>query len=397
MGLLRYSDEDNALLAEMRKYMSEWWPVDRQIQGLIEQNDYQDHIPLEWEHKIWRQLAQRGWLGLGIPVSYGGNGGTDLQRYLFVNEMAYFGAPVPRTALQVVAPALLAFGSETIKHRYLPRIARGEINFCLGYSEPASGTDLASLKTRATRVDGGYVINGQKIFTTRAHRCDYVYLAARTSNEGLKHAGISLFVIDLRAKGVAIEPLPTMHGRTNLTFYDDVFVPADDLVGEENKGWSYLTLSLGLERIGFFLFGHLSRLHEVIVDLSRRPRPDGRIPMDSPVVRDELARLHVDLMLVEALVDGTLALTIEGGDLPSSAAAQIKAFITEHKQRLIEFGLEMLGPYGQLTAEPLGGQVPAGLLEEMWRDAILHTFGGGTNEVQRDIIATAALGLPRSR
>lgn len=396
MSLLMLDGEDARLVEEVRAFLDVEFPPARQRQAILEQYDNQDHMDMAWEREFWRKLAQRGWLGLGIPEEYGGSGGTALQRYLFMREISYYGAPIPRTALEIVAPALLLYGSEDLKRRYIPLIAAGEVNFSLGYSEPEAGTDLASLATKAELVGDEYVINGNKIFTTRAHRADYVYLAARTDPAAKKHAGISIFIVNLRAKGVEIHPLPTMHGRTNITFYDDVRVPTADRVGEENKGWRYLTGSLGLERIGVFPVGHIQRLFEAMVEIAKQPRFDGSVPFDSLTVRQQLAILKVDLSGLERMVEGAILAALEVQEIPGFVAAQIKTFLTEYKQRMVDVGLEMLGWSGQILRQVDDDPYDA-LLEGMWRDAIVHTFGAGTNEVQRDIIAVAELGLPRNR
>src|SRR5215510_5415290 len=388
--------EDEQLRNDVRAFLDEEFPVERQIAALIEQHEHQEHIDQVWERAFWKQLAERGWLGLGIPEEYGGSGGTAFQRYVFIREMSYYGAPYPRTATQIVAPAVFAFGSDEVKQRFLPRIAAGEINCCLGYTEPDAGTDLASLRTRAVREGDGYIVNGQKLYTTRAHRCEYAYMAVRTDPDAPKHAGISVMLLDMQTPGVTIEPLYVLGGRTNITTYEDVFVDAGNLVGEENKGWRLLTHSLGLERIAVFPTGHIQRFYEELDALARRARPDGTVPFDSAVVRSHLVNLQVDMRVLQALMDGAMAEVIATDTLPNYLAAAIKSFLTEYKQRLADVGMQFLAPYGQYTEE--GDDAPFdGIIETMWRDAIVHTFGGGANEVQRDIIANSWLGLPRIR
>ncbi|WP_256839184.1 acyl-CoA dehydrogenase family protein [Ornithinimicrobium faecis] len=395
MGLAQYSPADEKLRAEVIAFLEEVWSPERQLQALIEQHHHQDHIDLEWEHGFWKELGKRGWLGIGIPEEFGGSGGTALQRHLFTEVMSYYGAPYPRAATTIIAPALVSHADEQLKSRYLPRIARGEINFCLGYSEPEAGTDLASLKMRARRDGDHYVLDGMKLFTTRAQRSDFVYLAARNDAGGRKHEGITLFIVDLNDPGVTIEKLPTMDGRTNITSYDQVRVPVEDRVGEEGKGWSYLTGALGLERVGVFPIGHIRRCMEETVRLAKQARPDGVVPFTSPYVRQQLAGLHVEFTAVLGLVEGATIQAVDG-DLPGFVAAQVKTSVTEFKQRLVDLGGTMLGQYGQLMPgapdAPLDGTMPM-----LWADAIVHTFGAGTNEVQRDMIAQRGLGLPRSR
>lgn len=395
MSLVQYTDADIALREDVTAFLEEAWSPERQLQALVEQHHHQDHIDLGWERGFWKQLGERGWLGIGIPEEYGGSGGTALQRHIFTEVMSYYGAPYPRAAVTIIGPAILEHGDEQLKRRYLPRIARGEINFCLGYSEPQAGTDLAALKLKARRDGDHYVLNGMKLFTTRAQRADYVYLAARTNSEGRKHEGITLFIVDINDPGVTIEKLPTMDGRTNITYYDDVRVAVEDRVGEEGKGWSYLTGALGLERVGVFPIGHIRRCVEEVVNLSRRPRPDGTVPFNSPAVRAKLAAAHVEFRAVQGLVEGATLQAVEG-ELPGFVAAQVKTAVTEFKRRLVDLGGSILGPWGVLMP---GAEDAAldGAMPMLWADAIVHTFGAGTNEVQRDMIAQRGLGLPRNR
>jgi alkylation response protein AidB-like acyl-CoA dehydrogenase len=397
MALMKLDDSDRQLVAEIRDFLDSAWSPQRQLEALPEQHHNQEHISLEWERGWWKELAGRGWLGLGIPEQYGGSGGTPLQRQLFTDMISFYGAPFPRTATTTVAPALMHYASEKLKSTYLPLIASGEVNFCLGYTEPDAGTDLASLRTSAVRDGGDYVVTGQKIYTTRGHRSQFCWLAARTSTEGRRHDGISLFVLDMSAPGVELAPIYTVEGgRTNTTYLDGVRIPADHLVGEENKGWSYLGGALGFERIGNFPVGHIRRYLAELVALAQAARPDGVVPFDNIAVRRELAAHQSDLRALECCIEAAITEVVETGDVRSSAAAGIKVLLTELKQRMSVTGMDMLGQYGHLSkGSPLAPH--DGLMEQMWRDSLVHTFGAGTNEVQRDIIATAGLGLPRSR
>lgn len=398
MPFVQYSESDTRLRAEIRSFLEVVWPPERQVRALPEQHHVQEHIDLTWEKGFWKELARRGWLGLGIPERYGGSGRSALQRHIFFDEISYFGAPFPRTATGTVAPALLRHGSEFLKQTYLPMIAQGETNFCFGYSEPEAGTDLASLRTAAVHEGDDYVVTGQKIYTTRGHRSDFCWLAARTSTEGKKHAGISLFVLDLRSPGVDIQPLRTFEGgRTNTVYLDGVRVPANHLVGEENSGWQYLGGALGLERINNFPIGHIRRLLEELISTARRRRPDGVVPFDEPIVRDELAIHAIDVRGLERMVDAAVMQAVDTGDIAAASAAQIKVFLTELKQRMADTGVRMLGRYAGHMSDLKHANPEEGLWEQMWRDSRVHTFGAGTNEIQRDIIATSGLGLPRSR
>lgn len=394
MALLEYSKSDQQLQDEIRKFVSTFWPVEKQIRALGLRT--QEEMPIEVEKDIWRKLGERGWLGLGIPREYGGYGGTALQRHLFTQMMSYYGVPYPRTAITIVAPSMLLYASEDMKARYLPGIAGGEFNMALGYSEPQAGSDLSKLATRAIRDGDDYIITGQKVFTSRAERSHYCWLAARTDRSAEVHAGISLFVVDLHSPGVTIQPLPTISQRTNVTYYDEVRVASRDMVGDENKGWTYLTGALGLERIGVFPMGRTRRLFEEVLLLAQEPRPDGVIPESSAEVRQRFAEFYVDLTGIESLVDAAVLEATRSGDVAPYAASMIKVALTEFEQRLADFALEMLGIYGQLV-EGADEAPRGGVIEHGWRDAFVGTIGGGTNAVQRDIIAKHGLGLPRYR
>jgi alkylation response protein AidB-like acyl-CoA dehydrogenase len=397
LALLAFDESDRQLETDIRAFLDDRFPAERQQAALVQQHHDQEEIPLEWEKAFWLELGARGWLGLAIPETYGGAGGTALQRNIFTQTMSYYGAPFPRVAITIVAPALLAHASEEMKQRYLPRIAAGEINFCLGYSETNAGTDLASLVTRAERENGHYIVSGQKIWTSRAHRTDYCWLAARTSTEGKKHHGVSLFTVDMHSEGITVEPLWVMDGgRVNITHFNRVRVPVEDRVGEENHGWRYITGALGLERIGVFPIGHVRRLFEEIVALAQQPRPDGVVPAESAQTIDELAQLQVDLRGLECLYEGAVLEAVQTGDAPGYMASQIKVVSSELNQRMIDVAIGMCGRFGQVgTGSEL---VPLdGLLERLWRTALQLTSGAGTNDVMRDNIATSGLGLPRSR
>ena len=383
------------LKQEIRTFLSAHWSLDRQMEAMARQAE--DAISVEEEREFWKLLGDQGWLGLGIPEEYGGSGGSALHRHLFTEEVNYYGAPFPRTAVTIVAPAMLSYASEEMKHRFLPRIARGEINFALGYTEPEAGTDLANLSTRAVAGNDGYRINGQKLYTTRAHRSSYCWLAARTNPDAKKHAGISLFIVDLAAPGVHIQRLEAFNGEsTNITFYDDVLVPEADRVGAENEGWTYITGALGLERIGSLPLGRIRRVYDEIVKFSRTGGVGGRSLASEPEFRWMLADYQIEMRALESLFQGAVDEIDESGELSGHVAAAIKTFLTEFKYRLCDEVLRYVGREAQLSLGPDQSDFLV-LLDSVWRDAVVEKFGGGTNEIQRDIVAIHGLGLPRSR
>jgi alkylation response protein AidB-like acyl-CoA dehydrogenase len=337
-------------------------------------------------------LDQRGWMRLGWPVEYGGGGRDPLYQFIFIETMEYWGMPYGNLTFTSIAPTLMAFGSESQKREYLPGIGRGEIRFALGYSEPNAGTDLASLRTRAERAGDDWIIQGQKIWTSLAESSTHVWLAVRTDPDRPKHQGISVFIVPLDAEGVTIRPLYTMAGfRTNETFYDAVRVPGESLVGPENGGWSIVMYALNLERVGLAANGSLARSFDLLVAHLKERRPE---LLRDPVTRDRLARLLIDLHRQRAFA--TLnACTIARHSVSIGEASMAKVFGTELGYQLTNTAMDLLGRYGGL-GQDAGELAPLeGRMEWRWRLSPMLRFGGGTNEVQRTIIAQHHLRMPR--
>jgi alkylation response protein AidB-like acyl-CoA dehydrogenase len=286
----------------------------------------------------------------------------------------------------------MTYGSEAQKAQYLPGIFRGEIRFAIGYSEPNAGSDLASLRTRAVRVGDEWVINGQKIWTSLAESSTHVWLAVRTDPDAKKHQGISLLIVPIDAKGVTVRPLVTLSGtRTNETFYDDVRVPLDALVGPENGGWNIVMHALNHERVGLAPTGNLARLFDQLVDHLRRERPEA---LADPVVRRRLAEVKVALFRQRALAIRN-AVTISKGRIAPAEASMAKVFGSELRHALSTLAMDLLGRFGGLSREA-GELAPLeGRAESTFRASPILRFGGGANELQRSIIATRGLGMPR--
>ncbi len=343
--------------------------------------------------KFHEAIHERGWMRMCWPVEYGGEGRNMLYQYIFVEEMEYWGMPYGNLTFTSIAPSILAFGSEEQKAAYLPGIYRGELCFALGYSEPNAGTDLASLRTRAELDGDEWVINGQKIWTSLADVSTHIWLAVRTDpGARSKHAGISILIVPTDTPGVTIRPLHTMYGgHTNETFYDDVRVPADHVVGEVNRGWPIIMHALNHERVGLAATGALARIFDQLVEYLRNAMPG---KLDDPVLRRRLAELEL-----EVREHRTLALQnawlISRGLTPIAEASMAKVSGTELRTRLASAAMDILGRFGGLSAES-GELAPfAGRAEFNFRLSPIFRFGGGTNEVMRDIIAAAGLGLAR--
>jgi acyl-CoA dehydrogenase len=344
--------------------------------------------------RILRQMGKDGLLGVGWPVEYGGQGRGPVEQYIFSEEVQRAGYPLPFLTLNTVGPTLMRYGTDEQRQDFLPRILRGECQFAIGYSEADAGTDLASLKTRAVRDGDEWVINGAKMWTSLANFADYIWLAARTDPDARKHAGISIFLVPTNAPGFKLTPIQTIGGvRTNATYYEDVRVPADSLIGGENNGWGLITGQLNHERVSLVNIGPV----QVLLDESRRwaqdtKLADGRRVIDQPWVQANLARIHAKLRVLE-LMNWKMAWSLQDSNLDMADASAVKVFGSEFYVEAYRALLEVFGPLGSVQADSPGA-VLRGRVEMMYRNCLILTFGGGTNEVQRDIIAMAGLGMP---
>jgi alkylation response protein AidB-like acyl-CoA dehydrogenase len=342
-----------------------------------------------------RRLGHDGWLGLGWPVEYGGQGRDAIDQMIFVEESHWAGVPLPLLTLNSVGPTLMSLGTEDQKREYLPRILRGELHFAIGYTEPKAGTDLASLETRAVRDGDEYVINGQKVFTSAIQHADYVWLAVRTDPSLPKHKGLSVFIVPTSSPGFRYTPLPVIAGDiTSTTYYDDVRVPVENLVGEENQGWKLITNQLNHERVALCpASGILRSIDDVRTWCSETKLADGRRVIDQQWVQSSLARVSARVEFLK-LVNWKVAWGSSRGLNPADASAT-KVFGTEFALEAYRLLMDIVGSSAYLEEGTTGAQL-AGKLERAYRANTIFTFGGGTNEVQRDIIAMIGLGMPRA-
>ncbi len=346
-------------------------------------------------HQAWiKKLADKGWLGAGWPREYGGLGWGAFEQWIVNDALDYAGVPGAGTGVTQIGPTIMRVASDEMQKEYLPRIISGEVEFVLGYSEPNAGTDLASLKTRAV-IDGDeFVINGQKIWNSGAHYCSHQWLAVRTDTDAPKHEGISVLIVPMDSPGITVRPLWTWGDvRTNETFFDEVRVPRKNLVGEINQGWSYITMALDLERTAIGPTGRMRRLLENLVEYARETQHQGQTLSRHPVVRQQLASLASELK-VSRLFSLKCAWMFDQGVIANKEAQMVKVFNTELRTRLADVGMQTMGLFGQLRKgsnwAPLAGEI-----EQFYREAPFLRFGGGTNEVLRDIIARRGLGLPK--
>ena len=346
---------------------------------------------------VVRQLGRDGWLALSWPAEYGGRGGTMFDQLIFTDEAARARVPVPFLTINTVGPTIMRFGTPSQKSFFLPRIAAGEIHFSIGYSEPEAGTDLASLRTTAVRDGEEYVIDGQKMWTSLIQYADYVWLACRTDPEAERHRGLSILIVPTDAPGFSWTPVPTVAGVvTSATYYSSVRVPSSALVGEENRGWPLITNQLNHERVALTSAAPvITALADVRDWAASVRRADGRRVIDAEWVQLSLARVHAKAEYLK-LLNWRVASSGGAGSLGPADASATKVFGTEFAVEAYRLLMEVLGASGDVRSGSPGA-VLAGRIERAHRAALILTFGGGTNEVQRDIIAATALGLPLSR
>jgi alkylation response protein AidB-like acyl-CoA dehydrogenase len=398
---LAYTPEQEQLRQELRSYFAGLMTPEVRRALADDGGDYGDG---QAYREVVRQLGRDGWLALGWPKQYGGRDGSMLDQLIFTDEAAAARAPVPFLTINTVGPTIMRFGSPEQKARFLPRIAAGEIHFSIGYSEPEAGTDLAALRTRAVRDGKSYVINGQKMWTSLIQYADYVWLACRTDPEAPKHKGLSILIVPTDAPGFSWTPVHTMAGpTTSATYYSDVRVPASALVGDENKGWPLITNQLNHERVALTSAAPIRTALREVCDWARATKlATGRSVIDAEWVQLNLARVHAKAEFLKLInwriaADADSAAGGEGGHGPGPAwASATKVFGTEFATEAYRLLMEVLGANAHVR-EDSAGAVLAGRIERMHRAALILTFGGGTNEVQRDIIAAAGLGLPYAR
>lgn len=385
-----YTPEQKRLRDELRAYFARIVTPD----VLAENSASEGGGPLYT--KALRQMGQDGWLGIGWPKEFGGLERSAIDQYIFFDEVQRTGFPIPFLTLCTVGPTLIKFGTPEQKAKMLPRILQGDLHFAIGYSEPGAGTDLASLTTKAVKDGDDYIVSGQKVFTSLAEYADYIWLAVRTDPNAPKHKGISILMVDTKSPGFSLSPIHTLGGnRTNVTYYDNVRVPASMRVAGENDGWKLITMQLNHERVALLAPGPVTRFVEEVVAWAKETRlADGRRIIDQPWVETHLARAHAHVEVLKLLA-WRHASKIDHGTLDPAEASTVKVFGSESFVQIYSLLLEVLGPLGIVKAGSPGALL-RGRIESYYRTTLVLTFGGGVNEVQRDIIAMAGLGLPRA-
>jgi alkylation response protein AidB-like acyl-CoA dehydrogenase len=389
---ISYTPEQEELRRELRSYFAKLITPERRealnsTSGEVgEGNVYRETVA---------QMGKDGWLTLNWPSEYGGQDRSPMDSLIFTDEAAIAGAPVPFLTINSVAPTIMAFGTEEQKKFFLPRIASGNLHFSIGYSEPGAGTDLANLRTTAVRDGDDYVVNGQKMWTSLIAYADYVWLAVRTNPEAKKHRGISMLIVPTSSEGFSWTPVHTMSGvDTSATYYQDVRVPVANRVGEENAGWKLVTNQLNHERVALVSpMPIIMALNQVREWAQNTKDAGGARLIDSEWVQLNLARVHAKVEVLK-LINWELASSDSASPSPADASAA-KVFGTELATEAYRLLMEVLGTAATLRQDSPGALL-RGRVERMHRACLILTLGGGTNEVQRDIIGMVALGLPRA-
>jgi len=389
---IAYTPEQERLRQELRGYFGEL--MTPEVRAALAGGD-DDLGDGQAYRSVVRQLGRDGWLALGWPAEYGGRGGTTFDQLIFTDEAARARVPVPFLTINTVGPTIMRFGTPSQKAFFLPRIAAGEIHFSIGYSEPEAGTDLASLRTTAVRDGEEYVINGQKMWTSLIQYADYVWLACRTDPAAERHRGLSIIIVPTDAPGFSWTPVPTVAGVvTSATYYSGVRVPVTSLVGEENRGWALITNQLNHERVALTSAAPVQAALADVRDWAASTKlASGERVIDAEWVQLNLARVHAKAEFLKLL---NWRVASSGGVLGPADASATKVFGTEFAVEAYRLLMEVLGA-AAVARSGSPGEVLAGRIERAHRAALILTFGGGTNEVQRDIIAATALGLPLSR
>ena len=387
---IAYSEEQAKLRDELRDYFARLiTPEIRAQLGAMEGG--------KLYREVIKQMGSDGWLGVGWPTEFGGLGKSWVEQQIWFDEARRAGAPIPFVTINTVGPALMQLGTEEQKQQFLPGILAGDLHFAIGYTEPDAGTDLASLTTSAVRDGDHYVVNGTKIFTSGADDADYIWLACRTDDSVAKHAGISILIVDTRSDGFSASPIHIINGGyTCMSYYENVRVPVDMVVGKENLGWKLITLQLNHDRVGLAAFSNSAiRLLNELIDWTRETQADdGRRVADQSWVQMALAEAYA---LLEAMkvTNWKMAWTLEAGDPDPAQSSAAKVLGTEAALDVYRLMLDVLGSTGTLKEGSPGAAIRGQVAHDL-RLATVNTYGGGVNEVQRELVAMLGLRMPRA-
>ena len=390
----RFTEEQEAFRQELRDFLTD--NLGEDWRGIDPDAYFHDEnwFPIR---ELTAKMAERGWLTLAWPKEYGGQGRPHIEQMIYNEETAYFRAPTRDVSIgtHMVGPTLMLYGTEEQKSHYLPEIASGEAVYCQGFSEPESGSDLASLQLRAIEDGDDYVLSGSKIWTSGAHRSTHCYLLTRTDPDAPKHRGISVFIVDMNTPGIEVRPIINMFGihYFNQVFFDNVRVPKRAMIGEKNRGWYIAATTLDFERSGVASFASNRRSIEELVELARETGTNGKPLSGDPMVRQRLAELWTANEAGKTIAYNVAWMQSQGL-VPNREASISKMMGSEIAQQIHELGVRILGMYGILDKGSKWAYLD-GRLAWLWMDSISLTIRGGTSEIQRNIIAGRGLGLPR--
>jgi len=394
-----FTEKEEAFLKEVEDFISQELPAQYTENSMYWPGGYGTITESEATNteieRFRHRLGEKGWLTISWPRQYGGVEHTHIEQAIFGERISYYRAPGPDIATLICGPTIMRFGSDEMKNDWLPGIARGDIKFWLGYSEPNAGSDLVSLQTRAIEDGDDLIINGQKTWSTGAHVADYAWMVVRTDTDAPPHKGISLIIVDNRSPGITIRPLKNICNRHsfNEVFFDNVRVPKKNIVGDKNKGWSYLMVALDFERM-LTPIGGFKRTLEELTQYSKDAKHNGHLLSNDFLIRNKLADIAIQIEVAYMFFWQT-AWMLDQGRMPNIEASLLKLFTTQLSQKLAETGMQITGAFGQLDENskwaPLRGRISVGYL-----DCISALVGAGTSEIQRNIIAMRGLGLPFS-
>ena len=389
-----FSEEQQTFLDEVREFLDA--NDDPEVFDVTRENMAQI-VDTPKRRAFMGKLAKRGWLGMTWPGELGGQDAEGVYEYLLNEQLAYRGGPQIGKGVGIIGKTLIRHASDKLKAEFLPKILNAEVEFAVGYSEPQAGSDAANMQLKAIRDEerGGWVLDGQKTWTTSAHFADWYWVGARTDAEN-KHRGITLFLVPMDHPGLQIQGIETIGDEiTNSVFFDGVFVPDDYVVGEVNSGFQYISEALDLERFTMFTYLPIQQRMELLIDFVRQEEKDGRPLHEDPIVRQKIARLVTEGEVARVLGLKFVSRANVGGKPPTSEASMYKLFATTLSKKLADWSMDIGGPGAQLRVRTEEAPM-AGRAESTYRYTVIDTIGGGASEIQKNILARRHLGLPKN-
>jgi alkylation response protein AidB-like acyl-CoA dehydrogenase len=388
-----FSDAQNAFVEEVDKFIEE--NQDPEVMDPTREN-FSQLVDTPKRRAFMKKIADHGWLGITWPKELGGQDGEGIYEYLLNERLASVGAPQIGKGVGIIGKTLIRNGNQKLKEEFLPQILRNDIEFAIAYSEPQAGSDAAAMALRATQDGDGWRFNGQKAFITSAHFAEWLWLGARTDPEAPKHKGITLFLMKTDTPGITVQELATMgNDRTNMVFFDDAWVSDDYRVGDLNKGFQYISEALDLERFTMFTYSPIEKRVELLCNYVATEERDGKPLREDPVIRQKIARLATEAEVARVLGLRFVAASMKGGKPPTNEASMYKLYATELSQRQANLAIDIAGPGGQLRVGTEDAPMK-GRSDVSYRATVVETIGGGSSEIQKNILARRKLGLPKN-